>query len=157
VDFLPDREWLDLRRVPRWYTDAKLGIFVHWGLYSIPAFAERTDGDYTAFMRELAAGKDTRGRVPYADFYLNACEYRDPAPPGTTEPRTAVTPPTSASTRRSTGPPRTWISAGLGSILRSRRRGRSAWSESGSGADRSTAEGCDRATFQERRGRCLQF
>ena len=63
---------LDPRPVPRWYTDAKLGIFVHWGLYSIPAFAERTDGDYTAFMRELKAGKDTRGRSPYAEWYLNA-------------------------------------------------------------------------------------
>jgi alpha-L-fucosidase len=69
---LPEREALDLRPVPRWYTDAKLGIFVHWGLYSIPAFAERTDGDYAAFMRDLSAGKDTKGRVPYAEWYLNA-------------------------------------------------------------------------------------
>jgi alpha-L-fucosidase len=38
-------ESLDLRPAPGWYTDATLGIFVHWGLYSIPAFAERTDGD----------------------------------------------------------------------------------------------------------------
>ena len=26
---------LDARPMPRWYPDAKLGIFVHWGLYSI--------------------------------------------------------------------------------------------------------------------------
>lgn len=58
--------------MPRWYTDAKLGIFIHWGLYSIPAFAERTDDDFTAFMRDLGAGKDTGGRVPYAEWYLNA-------------------------------------------------------------------------------------
>ena len=63
---------LDTRPVPRWYTDAKLGIVVHWGLYSIPAFAEPTDGDDTAFMRDLTAGKDTRGRIPHAEFYLNA-------------------------------------------------------------------------------------
>lgn len=25
--------------VPQWYRDAKLGFFVHWGLYSLPAFA----------------------------------------------------------------------------------------------------------------------
>ena len=43
--------------MPRWYTDAKLGIFVHWGLYSIPALAERANGDYTAFMRDLKAGR----------------------------------------------------------------------------------------------------
>jgi alpha-L-fucosidase len=38
VTFLPERTSLDTRPVPRWYTDAKLDIFVHWGLYSIPAF-----------------------------------------------------------------------------------------------------------------------
>ena len=25
--------------VPDWYRDAKLGFFVHWGLYSVPAWA----------------------------------------------------------------------------------------------------------------------
>lgn len=25
--------------VPRWYTNAKFGIFIHWGIYSVPAFS----------------------------------------------------------------------------------------------------------------------
>ena len=25
-------------RVPRWYQDAKFGIFIHWGVYSVPSF-----------------------------------------------------------------------------------------------------------------------
>lgn len=25
-------------RVPKWYEDAKFGIFIHWGVYSVPAF-----------------------------------------------------------------------------------------------------------------------
>lgn len=25
-------------KVPDWYHDAKLGIFIHWGLYSVVAF-----------------------------------------------------------------------------------------------------------------------
>lgn len=29
--------------VPQWLKDAKFGIFVHWGLYSLPAFAETGD------------------------------------------------------------------------------------------------------------------
>jgi alpha-L-fucosidase len=29
---------IDNRPIPRWYTDAKFGIFVHWGLYSVPAW-----------------------------------------------------------------------------------------------------------------------
>ena len=24
-----------------WFSDAKLGIFIHWGIYTIPAFAPR--------------------------------------------------------------------------------------------------------------------
>ena len=33
--------WDDLNRrpYPQWFADAKLGIFVHWGLYSVPAYA----------------------------------------------------------------------------------------------------------------------
>lgn len=29
---------LSAYRVPEWYKDAKLGIFIHWGIYSVPAF-----------------------------------------------------------------------------------------------------------------------
>ena len=29
---------LDQRVIPDWYEDAKIGIFVHWGVYSAPAF-----------------------------------------------------------------------------------------------------------------------
>ena len=33
-------EWdsLGAYRVPEWYRDAKFGIFIHWGVYSVPAF-----------------------------------------------------------------------------------------------------------------------
>ena len=34
---------LDGRPTPKWWCDAKFGIFVHWGVYSVPAFAP-TDG-----------------------------------------------------------------------------------------------------------------
>jgi alpha-L-fucosidase len=30
---------LDKRPIPAWYTDAKFGIFIHWGVYSVPAWA----------------------------------------------------------------------------------------------------------------------
>jgi alpha-L-fucosidase len=30
---------LDARPVPKWFTDAKFGIFIHWGVYSVPAYA----------------------------------------------------------------------------------------------------------------------
>ncbi|XP_070568541.1 alpha-L-fucosidase-like [Ptychodera flava] len=34
----PDWNSLDKRPLPQWYDDAKFGIFIHWGLYSVPAF-----------------------------------------------------------------------------------------------------------------------
>ncbi len=36
--FKPDWESLKSYSVPRWYEDAKFGIFIHWGPYSVPAF-----------------------------------------------------------------------------------------------------------------------
>ena len=32
---------LEARSLPGWFDEAKFGIFIHWGLYSIPAFAAR--------------------------------------------------------------------------------------------------------------------
>jgi alpha-L-fucosidase len=37
--FRPDWESLQKYEVPEWYKDAKFGIFIHWGVYSVPAFA----------------------------------------------------------------------------------------------------------------------
>jgi alpha-L-fucosidase len=36
--FKPDWESLSEYRIPQWYKDAKFGIFIHWGVYSVPAF-----------------------------------------------------------------------------------------------------------------------
>lgn len=36
--FRPDWQSLATYQVPDWYKDAKFGIFVHWGLYCVPAF-----------------------------------------------------------------------------------------------------------------------
>jgi alpha-L-fucosidase len=33
-----DYESLDKYEVPEWYKDAKFGIFIHWGVYSVPAY-----------------------------------------------------------------------------------------------------------------------
>lgn len=30
---------LKAHRAPAWFNDAKFGIFIHWGLYSVPAYA----------------------------------------------------------------------------------------------------------------------
>jgi alpha-L-fucosidase len=37
--FEPTWESVSTHRVPDWYDDAKLGVFLHWGLYSVPGWA----------------------------------------------------------------------------------------------------------------------
>lgn len=53
------------RPVPDWFRDAKLGIFVHWGAYSVPAWAEPIGA--------LGTIDDTRWyrHNPYAEWYFN--------------------------------------------------------------------------------------
>lgn len=34
-------ESIDSRKVPQWYPDAKFGIFIHWGLYSVPGYTNK--------------------------------------------------------------------------------------------------------------------
>jgi alpha-L-fucosidase len=36
--YRPDYESLDKYQAPEWYKDAKFGIFIHWGVYSVPAY-----------------------------------------------------------------------------------------------------------------------
>ena len=36
--FRPDWQSLRAYQAPDWYKDAKFGIFIHWGVYSVPAF-----------------------------------------------------------------------------------------------------------------------
>jgi len=63
-------------RVPDWFSDAKLGIFVHWGLFSVPAWAPR-GGSVPDLVREHF---DTLCvRAPYAEWYWNAI--REPGTP----------------------------------------------------------------------------
>ncbi|PRP84268.1 alpha-L-fucosidase-like [Planoprotostelium fungivorum] len=37
--YTPHWSSLDARPLPSWYDEAKVGIFVHWGVYSVPAYA----------------------------------------------------------------------------------------------------------------------
>lgn len=39
VPYEPTWESLDSRPLPQWYDDVKLGIIIHWGVYSVPSFS----------------------------------------------------------------------------------------------------------------------
>lgn len=38
-NYQPNWESLNTRGIPEWFNKAKFGIFIHWGLYSVPAYA----------------------------------------------------------------------------------------------------------------------
>ena len=64
--FEPTWDSLDKHKVPEWFQDAKFGIFIHWGLYSVPAWAPPTGElgkvDWTKWFKDN----------PYAEWYLNS-------------------------------------------------------------------------------------
>lgn len=55
----PTWESINQRGYPQWFQDAKLGIFVHWGLYSVPAWSA-PDGYAEWFYRGLMTGDSLR-------------------------------------------------------------------------------------------------
>ncbi len=62
----PTLESLNRHPLPQWYADAKLGIFIHWGLYSVPGWAPlvHPEHDFTS--------QDYIHHNPYAEWYLNS-------------------------------------------------------------------------------------
>ena len=59
-------DWSQFKRAtPQWYLDAKFGIFIHWGAYSVPAWAEP--------IGELGTieGETWFAHNPYAEWYFN--------------------------------------------------------------------------------------
>ena len=57
-------------RVPAWYDDAKLGVFVHWGLYSVPGWAPRVPDIQRLLVK--SGPKRMLRENPYAEWYLNS-------------------------------------------------------------------------------------
>src|ERR1700759_126355 len=55
--YQPVWESLDKRPVPQWYQDAKFGIFIHWGVYSVPGF--RTKSEYAEWYENGLNSGDT--------------------------------------------------------------------------------------------------
>ena len=64
----PTWQSLNQRGYPQWFRDAKLGIFIHWGLYSVPAYASK-EGYGEWFYRGLMQHVPERTRIMslYAD------------------------------------------------------------------------------------------
>lgn len=63
--------WDSVRQhpLPDWYGDAKLGVFIHWGLYSVPGWAPQVP-DIQAMLVADGPKRMLRDN-PYAEWYLN--------------------------------------------------------------------------------------
>lgn len=88
-------ESLDKRPTPSWWTDAKFGIFIHWGPYAVPAYAPVIeDGKFSWdsysewYQGKMIANKQKfldhhrkyYGNAPYANFAAQfKARFYDPA------------------------------------------------------------------------------
>ena len=55
----PSWESIDARPIPEWFSDAKFGIFIHWGPYSVPAWTPK--GTYTEWYQYWLQSKSLFG------------------------------------------------------------------------------------------------
>jgi Alpha-L-fucosidase len=71
--FRPDWESLQKYEVPEWFQDAKFGIFIHWGVYSVPAFSNEWyprnmyEPGFDAFKHHIAT-YGPQDKFGYKDF-----------------------------------------------------------------------------------------
>lgn len=68
--FQPTRESVQSHPVPAWFQNAKLGIFIHWGLYSVPAYAPIA-GELSEVLVNGDWGRWFANN-PYAEWYMNS-------------------------------------------------------------------------------------
>jgi alpha-L-fucosidase len=75
--FRPDWESLRHYEIPQWYKDAKFGIFIHWGVYSVPS-AESEWYPRNMYKPEEGAYKDFQKRFASTDpAQKDALGYKD--------------------------------------------------------------------------------
>lgn len=65
VQYQPTVKSLDTHPLPQWYAGAKLGIFIHYGLYSVPGWAPLSHPEHDF------SNVDYIKNNPYAEWYLN--------------------------------------------------------------------------------------
>src|SRR5450432_3638732 len=63
--YSPTLESLNQHPLPAWYADAKLGIFIHWGLYSVPGWAPLSHPNHDFSAQDYIVNN------PYAEWYYN--------------------------------------------------------------------------------------
>jgi alpha-L-fucosidase len=68
----PNWQSVSTHPVPTWFDDAKLGVFLHWGLYSVPGWAPQV-ADIQQLLTEHGPSHMLRNN-PYAEWYRNTMQ-----------------------------------------------------------------------------------
>lgn len=66
---MPGFDTFTSRPCPAWFAGAGFGIFIHWGIFAVPAFAPRGRAIHD-LMRD--SYDDMNAHLPYAEWYENA-------------------------------------------------------------------------------------
>ena len=89
--YQPTWDSVDKRPTPAWFQDAKFGIFIHWGVYSVPAYAPVIPGKLAYaewYWHQMAEGRDnpkangveTGTWAYHKKMYGSAYDYKNFAP-----------------------------------------------------------------------------
>jgi alpha-L-fucosidase len=73
--YQPTWESLDSHPLPAWFDDAKLGIFIHWGIFSVPAWAPR--GEYAEWYPQRMRDPNNQTYDYHRQTYGADFKYRD--------------------------------------------------------------------------------
>lgn len=71
--YQPNWNSIDQREIPQWWRDAKFGIFIHWGPYSVPAYApvDEVEGVYEKYAEHYENRLLTNNKL-FVDFHRKA-------------------------------------------------------------------------------------
>lgn len=87
--YKPDWQSLDNRPVPAWFENSKFGIFIHWGVYSVPSWAPFGDSigvydKYAEWYWNKLENKESKVNRNFKEFHLKTYgpnfRYQDFAP-----------------------------------------------------------------------------
>lgn len=77
-EYKPTWESIDSRPLPAWFDEAKFGIFIHWGVYSVPAWGPK--GKYAEWYWHDMQNKEGDTWKFHANTYGERFRYQDFAP-----------------------------------------------------------------------------
>ncbi len=84
MHYTPNWNSIDSRHIPSWFQQVKFGIFIHWGVYSVPAWRKLESERYASYAEWYYArvmyNEENGGKAFHEKNYGADFEYRDFAP-----------------------------------------------------------------------------